>query len=88
MFYVTGQPAATGNQPSSGQPAAAGDTSGNQPSSGDAGTSYIQVTSEERQAIERVRKKLLFTYFRASVLVFEVVLSWRVNVVFCHYLTC
>lgn len=47
------QPAGTGNSGSSQPPAGEGQP-GNQPG-GEAGTSYIQVTPEERQAIERVR---------------------------------
>lgn len=58
LFLHAAQPAGTGNTGSAqpptgeGQP---GNQPGNPPGGGEMGTSYIQVTPEERQAIERVR---------------------------------
>ena len=58
LFVYAAPSAGTGNTGSTQAPAGDGQP-GNQPSNppsgGEMGTSYIQVTPEERQAIERVR---------------------------------
>ena len=58
LFLYVAQPAGTGNTGSAPAPAGEGQPGnqpGNPPGGGEMGTSYIQVTPEERQAIERVR---------------------------------
>ena len=58
LLLRAAQPAGTGNT-GSGQPPAGEGQPGNPPGGGETGTSYIQVTPEERQAIERVRVILI-----------------------------
>lgn len=58
MFFLVAPPAGTGN-PGSGQLPVGESQPGNQPGAppggGETGTSYIQVTPDERLAIERVK---------------------------------
>ena len=69
VFLYAAQPAGTGNTGSAPAPAGEGQPGnqpGNPPGGGEMGTSYIQVTPEERQAIERVRDWNCFKKLKVS----------------------